>query len=147
MKNFLNTLIILLSSSIIAHAQSPVESILTEDAIKALRDPFHIPNVAAQVKEAVKSDLELFNLKDVKLNGVITGNKKAKAMVTLPNSKSFFLSVGDRLGVREGRVISISGDSIKVVEYDHDENGKKVPEVFQMLISGDIVSLTNKEEL
>ncbi len=140
-------LILLSAIAFSAHAQSPMESILTEDAIRALRDPFHAPNVALQAKEAVPSDLDLFALKDYKLNGVITGGKKAKAMVTLPNSKSFFLSVGDRVGVREGRVIAIAGDSIKVVEYEHDENGKKVPEVFQLLISGDIVSLTNKEEL
>lgn len=140
-------LAMMISFSVSAYAQSPVESILTEEAIRALRDPFHAPNVAVQAKETVKSDLELFAMKDYKLNGVITGGKKARAMVTLPNSKSFFLSVGDRVGVREGKVISISGDSIKVVEYDHDENGKKVPEVFQLMISGDIVSLTNKEEL
>ncbi len=141
------TLPIFLISTLSAFGQSPMESILTEEAIRALRDPFHAPNVAILAKEAVKSDLELFALKDFKLNGVITGAKKAKAMVSLPNSKSFFLSVGDRIGVREGHVVSISGDSIKVVEYDHDENGKKVPEMFQLLISGDIVSLTNKEEL
>lgn len=139
---------ILLTSLFIAtvsFAQTPVESILTEDAIRALRDPFHMPNVAAAEKETVKSDLELFALKDFKLNGVITGTKKPRALITLPNSKTFFVMVGDKIGVREGRVVSISGDSIKVVEYDHDENGKKVPEMFKLLISGDIVSLSDKE--
>lgn len=143
----MKTLFLLVAVVFSAQAQSPVESILTEEAIRALRDPFHAPNVAIRAKETVKSDLELFALKDFKLNGVITGSKKAKAMVTLPNAKSFFLSVGDRVGVRDGHVVSISGDSIKVVEYEHDENGKKIPEMFQLLISGDIVSLTNKEEL
>lgn len=135
-----------LMSALSAYAQSPVESILTEDAIKALRDPFHVPNVAIAAKEAVKADLELFALKDFKLNGVITTTKKAKAMVTLPNQKSFFVSIGDRVGVREGHVVSISGDSVKVVEYDHDENGKKVPEMFKLLISGEIISLSGSKE-
>lgn len=129
------------------YADTPMESILTEDAIHALRDPFHVPSFAIQAKEKPKSDLELFAIKEYKLNGVITGSKKAKAMVTLPNSKSFFLSIGDRVGLREGHVVSIAGDSIKIVEYDRDENGKKIPEIFQLLISGDIVSLTKKEEL
>lgn len=139
--------IVLLIFANFAQAQTPIEAILTEDSIRALRDPFHAPNVVLQTKE-VKSDLELFALKDFKLNGVISGSKKSKAMISLPNAKTFFISVGDRVGLREGHVVSISGDSIKVVEYEHDENGKRVPEMFQLLISGEIVSLTkNKEEL
>ena len=139
--------ILFLMSISLAYADSPMESILTEDAIHALRDPFHAPSIAILAKEKPKSDLELFAIKEYKLNGVITGSKKAKAMVTLPNSKSFFLSIGDRVGLRDGHVLSIAGDSIKIIEYDRDENGKKIPEIFQLLISGDIVSLTKKEEL
>ena len=84
-------ILFILLSAVSSYAQSPMESILTEDAIHALRDPFHVPNVAALTKEAVKSDLVLFALKDFRLNGVITGNKKARALVTLPNSKTFFI--------------------------------------------------------
>ena len=126
-------------------AQSPIDSILTDDAIHALRDPFQVPNVVIQLKENPKSDLENFALRDFKLSGVITGSHKAKAMVTLPNSKTFFISIGDRIGVREGHVVAIAGDSIKVVEYDRDEAGKRIPEMFELSISGTIVSLTNKE--
>lgn len=129
-----------------AFAQTPVESILTEETIRALRDPFHAPNISLQAKEAEKSDLELYALKDFRLNGVITGIKKPKALISLPNSKTFFISVGDKIGVREGKVILISDDYMKVVEYDHDESGKKVPEYFKILISGEIVALSNKEE-
>jgi Tfp pilus assembly protein PilP len=133
--------------AITAHASdSPIESILTEEAIHALRDPFHAPNVVLFAKETPRSDLELYALKEFKLNGVITGARKAKAMITLPNSKTFFISVGDKVGVREGHVVSISGDSIRVVEYDHDESGKAVPEIFKLSISGEIISLTEKKE-
>jgi len=129
-----------------AFAQSPMESILTEDAIRALRDPFHAPNIVLQAKEAPRSDLESYALKDFKLNGVITTTKKAKALITLPNSKTYFVTIGDHVGVREGHVTSISGDSIKVVEYDHDDSGKRIPETFKLSISGDIISLGDAKE-
>ena len=48
--------------------------------------------------------------------------------------------------MREGHVVSISGDSIKVVEYDHDEKGKPVPEILKLSISGEIISLTEKKK-
>jgi len=120
-----------------ARADSPMESILTEDAIRALRDPFRAPSFVV-AKEVAKSDLESFSLKEFKLNGVITTAKKAKALVTLPNSKTYFVAVGDRVGLRDGHVTAISGDSVKVVEYDHDDTGKPVPEMFKLSISGEI---------
>ena len=142
----MKTLFILIMLTVSAHAESPIESILADDAIRALRDPFRAPNVVLLAKEKTRSDLEMYALKEFKLNGVISGVKKPKAMVTLPNSKMFFISEGDKIGVREGHVVSIVGDSVKVVEYDHDESGKAVPELFLLSISGEIVSLTAKKE-
>ena len=69
-------LFILILLTCVARAESPIESILTEEAIRGLRDPFHAPNVVLQTKEAPRSDLELYALKEFKLNGVITGVKK-----------------------------------------------------------------------
>ena len=130
-------IILCLFMSTSVFAQTPVESILTEDAIRALRDPFRAPSFVVE-KTTPKSDLESFALKDIKLNGVITTMNKAKALVTLPNSKTYFVAVGDHVGVRDGHVTAISGDSIKVVEYDHDDRGKPVPEMFKLSISGEI---------
>ena len=53
---------ILLLSALSARAQSPLEAILTEDAIRTLRDPFRAPNILLLQKEAPRSDLEIFAL-------------------------------------------------------------------------------------
>lgn len=125
---------------------SAVESILNEDLIKALRDPFQPPLNLLAKKEAPKTDLEIFPLKDFKLNGVVTGPKKTRAMITTPNNKVFFIKVGDSMGVRDGKVTQILSDSIKILEYFTDQNGKRVPDIYQLTISGELISLSKKEE-
>lgn len=130
-----------------ALAQTPVESILTEDTIRILRDPFEAPTQVVQSKETKKSDLEMYSLKDFKLKGIIMGGRKQKAIVGLPNSKSYFISVGDKVGLREGKVVSIHEDSIQVMEFDYGENGKKIPETIQLMLSGEMMSLKSKEKL
>ena len=118
-------------------AQSPIESMLTEEEIKSLRDPFRASESAQKMVEASKKpELESFSVSEMALNGLIAGVKSPKAMITLPNSKTFFIKVGDKLGVRDGRVVSISGDTVKVVEYEKDEKGKLVPEYVNLTIAG-----------
>jgi Tfp pilus assembly protein PilP len=126
---------------------SPVDLILTEDLIASLRDPFQMPAIVQAKKEAPKTDLEMFELKEFKLNGVITGPKKTKAMLTATNGRTYFVSIGDRIGSRGGRITAIQSDSIKVVEYEVDEKGRRTPDVFQINISGEVESLSKKEEL
>jgi hypothetical protein len=122
-----------------------VDSLLTEELIRSLRDPF-VPPVSLTRKQAPKSDLELFALKDVRLNGVITGPKKVRAMISVPGNKTYFVAVGDKLGMRDGRITSIQSDLIKVVEYEVDNRGRRSPEIFEVRITGEIVSLSKKEE-
>ncbi len=125
---------------------SAMESLLNEDMIHILRDPFQMPSILATKKAAPRSDLELFELKDFKLNGVVTGPKKTRAMVSAPNGKTYFVATGDLMGLHEGKVTAIQSDAIKVVEYQIDEKGKKIPEVFEVRINGEVVSLSTKEE-
>lgn len=124
---------------------SPLDSLLNEDLIRNLRDPFQLPSILVTLKETPKSDLEVYPLKDFKLSGVITGPKKTRAMVTTPNNKVFFVRVGDRIGVHEGRVTQIRGDSIKVTEYYVDEHSKRTPDIYELTMSGEVVSLSKKE--
>lgn len=124
---------------------SPMESILSEEVILNLKDPFQVPTSFLVKKEAPKSELESFQLKDFKLNGVVTGPKKTRAMVTTPSNKTFFVKVGDRLGLRDGTVTQIHPDAIRIVEYDVDDRGKKIPDVYEIRVSGDFVSLSNRE--
>lgn len=127
-------------------SDSPVDSILNEDLIKALRDPFQPPMSLLAKKEAPKSELETYSLKDLKLNGVVTGPKKSRAMITTPSNKVFFVKIGDSIGVRDGKVTQITSDSIKILEYYTDQNGKKVPDIYQITLNGDVESLSKKEE-
>lgn len=127
---------------------SPVEGLLTEDAIRTLRDPFQAPPAQLRKKEAPTSELELISLSDLVINGVIIdAKKKAKAMLSVPNGKTFFVVEGTRVGKRDGHVTAISGDAINVVEYDYDERGKKIPRYYRLSISGELVSLMSKEQL
>lgn len=121
-----------------------VESLLTEELIRTLRNPF-LPPVEL-TKKKPKSELELIALKDFRLNGVITGPRKVRAMISGPGNKTFFVAVGEKLGQRDGRITSIQPDLIKVVEYEIDDRGRRTPEIFEIRITGEIVSLSKKEE-
>lgn len=122
-----------------------VDALLTEEIIRGLRDPFSPPASLAK-KEVPKSELETFELKGIRLNGVITGPKKVRAMITGPNGKVYFIAMGEKIGVRQGRVTSIQSDAIKIVEYEIDDRGRRTPEIFEIRMSGEIVSLSKKEE-
>lgn len=119
-----------------------LDTILSAELISSLRDPFQIPPDTFKKVEAKQSELEQYTLKDFKLNGVITGPKKVKAMVTAPSGKAYFVSVGDKIGLREGHVTSVQSEKILVVEEDVDELGRKYRETFEMRLDGDVVSLS-----
>jgi Tfp pilus assembly protein PilP len=80
------------------------------------------------------------------LNGVITGPKKLRAIVTGPSGKTYFVMIGDHIGTRDGKISAIQPDFLKVVEYELDEKGKKIPEIFEVRLNGEMVSLSQKEE-
>jgi hypothetical protein len=127
-------------------SDSALDAILNEDLIRGLRDPFVLPTSALVKKELPKSDLETYALKDLKLNGVVTGPKKVRAMLTGPNGKTFFVKVGDRIGARGGKITRISGDAVRVTEFYQDEKGRDLPDVYELRIAGEMVSLTKKDE-
>ena len=134
--------------SSITKSESPIEAILSEELIRTLRDPFQLPELLllGNKKETPKSDLEVYPLKDFKLNGVISGPKKLRAMVTTPNNKVYFLKLGDRIGIREGVVVEIKPKGIKVVEYFTDEHGARAPDPYEITMGGEVVSLSKKRE-
>jgi hypothetical protein len=124
---------------------SAYDSLLTEEIIRQLRDPFQPPAILTK-KEAPKEDLELFRLSDIRLNGVITGPNRVRAMVSTPGNKTYFVAVGDKVGNRLGRVTAIQQDLIKIVEYEEDGKGRRIPELFELRLNGELVSLSSKED-
>ena len=89
----------------------------TSDEIDYLRmrDPFLRPRKQAQDGRR-RSDLEIYNVEQFRLVGVMTGPGKTRAMVVAPNSKTYFISEADRIGVNNGRVVKILPDLILVQE-------------------------------
>jgi Tfp pilus assembly protein PilP len=123
-----------------------MDSLLTEDLIRALRDPFQLPTSAIVKKETPKSELETLALKDFKLQGVISGPRKIRAMLAGAGGKTYFVKVGDRIGVRGGKITQITSDSVRVTEFYQDEKGRSVPDIYELRLAGELVSLTKKDE-
>lgn len=124
---------------------SAVESIMNEDFIRSLRDPFEEPMELKRAKAKPMSDLEMYPVRDFKLNGVITGPKKIRAMVTSPKGQTFFLKVGDVIGAKEGRITQIHPDTVRVVEFYTDDRGQRMPETYEMRITGEVELVDRKE--
>ena len=115
-----------------------MDAIMSEDLIRSLKDPFQAPPISNALAAFTPSDLELYRTGDFRLNGVITGPKKVRAMLSAPNNKTYFIKVGDPIGVRNGKVSQITAESVKITEYVMDERGKRVPEVVELKIGGDM---------
>jgi hypothetical protein len=126
-----------------SQAQSGIEAVLSEEMISGLRDPFQVPAIIVSKKESPRAELELTQLKDIRLNGVVTGPKRTRALLSVPNGKTFFVSIGDRVGVRGGKVTGIKTGKVSIVEFDTDLNGKRVQERYELSIDGELVSLSD----
>ncbi len=129
------------STQIATVSPEAMQSLLTEDLIRSLRDPFLVPLVIKKEKEAKKSDLELHPLQKYRLTGVIQGLKKNRAIVLSPDGKSIHVSLGEKIGLRLGRVTAIKKDMIQVTEYEVDDQGRKIPDVYEVRVNGEWVML------
>jgi len=127
-------------------SEPAMESLLNEDLIRSLRDPFQLPTSAIVKKEIPKSELETLALKDFKLQGVISGPRKVRAMLTGAGGKTYFVKVGDRIGVRGGKITQITADAVRVTEFYQDEKGRTLPDIYELRLAGELVSLTKKDE-
>jgi Tfp pilus assembly protein PilP len=65
-------------------------------------------------------------------------------MITSPKGQSFFVKVGDLVGAREGRVTQITADSVRVMEFYVDDKGKRLPDIYEMRMDGELRSLDRK---
>ena len=131
---------------VMADQETAMDSILSEDLIRALRDPFQLPLSAIMKKETPKSELETLALKDFKLQGIISGPRKVRAMLSGAGGKTYFVKVGDRIGVRGGKITQITADAVRVTEFYQDEKGRNVPDIYELRLAGELVSLTKKDE-
>ena len=82
-----------------------------------LRDPFRRPNKFSENStDAAIPELERYSLEQFKIIGIITGPKKAKALLSTPTNKMFIVQESDKLGNRSGIVKKIKDRSVLVRE-------------------------------
>jgi Tfp pilus assembly protein PilP len=71
------------------------------------------------------SPLQRYNIEQLKLIGIMTGDKKRVAIVSDPRGKSYVISQGTMIGQNNGRVAGILNDQV-IVEERTSEDSKKV---------------------
>jgi Tfp pilus assembly protein PilP len=119
-----------------------LETVLSEEYIAEIRDPFALPSLGPVFGGGKRPELTLFSINDLKLNGVITGPKKLRAMVSAPNGKTFFVKIGDPIGMLNGKITQIRSDAITVVEFE-EVRGKRVSGTKELRIGGELVTLSS----
>ena len=70
------------------------------------------------------SPLERFDLSQLRLRGVIWGNKNPRALVMDPAGKAYIVAQGTPIGKNEGRIVRITDNGVTVKETYVDFLGK-----------------------
>lgn len=70
-----------------------------------------------------KSYLEQFSIEELRIQGVFSKNGKMDALLKTPNGDTVIVSVGDFIGLDNGRIASITKDEINVIEAISDGSG------------------------
>jgi len=89
------------------------------------RDPFQRPVRILPKEERPLTPLERFPVAELKFLGVVTGPKKLRAMIQAPDGKSYFVSVGEKIGRRGGEVKNITINTLTVLEVIENVLGQK----------------------
>lgn len=93
------------------------------------RDPFKSYFGDAQAVEREKepvSELQKYNISDMRVNAIIWGIAAPRALVTAPDGKTFKLRNGDFIGKNWGKVNKILPDKIEIIETYKDPLGRKI---------------------
>jgi type IV pilus assembly protein PilP len=90
-------------------------------------DPFRpfIQKETAKKKSGVAlSPLQRYGIEQLKLIGIMAGDKKKVAIVSDPKGKSYVISKGTLIGLNNGRVERILDDQVIVEEKTGEDNRK-----------------------
>lgn len=94
------------------------------------RDPFRSfykdlqsTHVALNVK---LGPLQMFEIDQLKLVGVVSGIAQPRAMVEDPAGKGYVVQIGTMIGKNFGRVVRITADGLIIAEDYRDPNGRPV---------------------
>ena len=95
------------------------------------RDPFtpeqtSVAPVTARVSELTpdtqrrRHPLERWQLNELSLRGVMRRSGEVRALILTPDQELVSVQVGDYMGQNHGRIVTISSQSIRLVELVHD---------------------------
>jgi len=80
-----------------------------------MRDPFRQP-IMVETGKVEKAPLERFSLSELRVQAIVTGPVKIRALVETPDGKTYFIAVNDRIGLRGGTVTKILPGYVLVTE-------------------------------
>ncbi len=86
------------------------------------RSPFEILDVAPAKGVQTTNPLQAYPLDMLRFVGTVSQQDKTSAFISAPNNKIYQVKVGDVLGDRDSRVVSIESDRISLME-EYSENG------------------------
>lgn len=113
---------------------------LTAGEIRDMRNPFQtfIVKKTPIGPTRIKGPLECCELTLFKVLGVVSGTDNPRALVLAPDGKKYSVKTGDRIGIKEGRIIAIEGRNIIVKELTRDDEGAVVTtENVELSLPGD----------
>ncbi len=84
--------------------------------VAGLRSPFQPNLVQVLGHKRMKEPLEKFSLDSLHLVGIITRSNDMWGLIAAPDGKIYQITVGDHLGLYEGRVIAIHKGHLDVAE-------------------------------
>jgi type IV pilus assembly protein PilP len=93
------------------------------------RDPFvsYFADFTDDRKDAaLTTELEKFDISQLKLVGIVTGISNPRAMVEDPTGKGYIITRGTLVGKYRGRVTSIQKEEVIITEEYRDVTGRRV---------------------
>ncbi len=101
------------------------------------RDPFRsfiVERLAQSASEQTRGPLEFFELSQLKLVAVVVSQDNPHALVYDPSGKGYIVSVGTKIGKREGHIVEMSQSSMTVRETQEDVYGDLTARNIEMKI-------------
>ena len=88
---------------------------------KALRSPFEVREITNVKSSVAANPLQAYPLDMLRFVGTVTQNGDTVAFITAPDSRIYQIKVGDVIGDRQGKVVTIDADRISLIEQSAED--------------------------